>query len=125
MKIRDRLVERRNYIRLKTPVPIAYTVLSTGVTQGSFTKDISAEGLRFESSSKNIEKSNILDMKLEIDGARNPVHVKARVVWKKKLGIEDNTPYDIGVEFVEIEEDNKNTFLKFLCDLIYNLHKER
>ena len=44
---------------------------------------------------------------------------------KKKLSLEDNSPFDVGTELVDIEEDNKNTFLKFLCDLIYNLPEER
>ena len=46
------------------------------------------------------------------------------MVWIKQLSLEDDAPYDIGIELTEIEEDNKNTFLKFLCDLIYNLSKE-
>ncbi|MDP3791908.1 MAG: PilZ domain-containing protein [Candidatus Omnitrophota bacterium] len=124
MKIKDRLIERRKYIRLKSPIPVTYTVPETGSIYSAITKDISADGLRLESNAKDIKVSGTIELKLEIYDTHNPVHAKGKVVWKKRLSLEDNAPYDIGVEFIEIEEDNKNTFLKFLCDLIYNLQKE-
>jgi c-di-GMP-binding flagellar brake protein YcgR len=124
VKIKDKLVERRRYIRLRTPIPVTYTVSGTGSTYSAVTKDISADGLRLESTAKDIDVSGLVELKLDIYGAHNPVHAKGKIVWKKKLSLEDDAAYDIGVEFTEIEEDNKNTFLKFLCDLIYNLQKE-
>ena len=63
----------------------------------------------------------MLEIKLDIPEVPNPVHAKGKIMWKKKLSLEDNAPFDIGAELLDIEEDNKNTFLKFLCDLIYNL----
>ena len=124
MKMRDRLVERRKYIRLKTPVSVTYTAPNTGVVHSSVTKDMSADGLRLETKARDIEKGSVLELKLGLYGANNPVHAKGKVVWIKQLSLEDNAPCDIGIELIEIEEDNKNTFLKFLCDLIYNLPKE-
>jgi len=124
VKIKDKLIERRRYIRLKTPIPVTYTVAGTGSIYSAVTKDISADGLRLESEAKDLNISSVVELKLEIYGAHNPVHAKGKIVWKKKLSLEDNAPFDVGVEFIEIEEDNKNTFLKFLCDLIYNLQKE-
>lgn len=125
MKPHDKLIERRKYIRLQTPIPMSYTIQDTGSVHTAVTKDISAEGLRFETRSKDIVEDAALELKLEIYGAKNPVHAKGRVIWKKQVSLEDNAPYDVGIEFSEIEEDNKNTFLKFLCDLIYNLPKEK
>jgi c-di-GMP-binding flagellar brake protein YcgR len=124
VKIKDKLVERRRYIRLKTPIPVTYTVSETGSVYNAVTKDISADGLRLESEAKDLNISSVIELKLEIYGAHNPVHAKGKVVWKKKLTLEDDAPFDVGIELLEIEEDNKNTFLKFLCDLIYNLQKE-
>jgi c-di-GMP-binding flagellar brake protein YcgR len=124
MKMRDRLVERRKYIRLKTPVSVTYTVQNTGIVHNSVTKDMSADGLRLETKARDIEKGSVLELKLELYGANNPVHAKGKVIWIKELSLEDDSPCDIGIELTEIEEDNKNTFLKFLCDLIYTLPKE-
>jgi len=124
MKMRDRLVERRKYIRLKTPVSVTYTVPNTGIVHSSVTKDMSVDGLRLVTKARDLEEGSVLELKLGLYGANNPVHAKGKVVWIKQLSLEDNAPFDVGIELTEIEEDNKNTFLKFLCDLIYNLPKE-
>ncbi len=124
MKMRDKLVERRKYIRLKMPVAVTYTAPDKGMVHRSVTKDISADGLRLEIKTIDIEEGSVLELKLELYGAHSPVHAKGKVIWIKQLSLEDAAPRDIGIELTEIEEDNKNTFLKFLCDLIYDLPKE-
>lgn len=119
-----KFIERRRYIRLRAPINISYTVPDENRIYNTATKDISADGLRFETLDKTLLEANILELKLNIPGAPNPVHVRGKVIWKKKVSLEDRAPFHLGLEFIEIEEDNKNTFLKFLCDLIYNLPKE-
>jgi len=117
--------ERRRYVRLKIPVAFSY-ISADGSTVGqAITKNISAHGLRFETTDKVLKESDSIEMKLTLPGASNPVHAKAAVIWKKKLSLEDSSPFDAGVEFTEIEEDNKNTFLKNLCDLIYGMSEEK
>jgi c-di-GMP-binding flagellar brake protein YcgR len=118
------LAERRRYVRLDTPIDITYTIPAGGKVYISTAKNISADGLRFETHDKALEDSDVIDLKLDISGVASPVHAKGRVVWKKKLSLEDAAPFDVGVEFTEIEDDNKNTFLKFMCDSIYNMPKE-
>lgn len=82
------------------------------------TKDISALGVRF-TTNENLKEDSNLEITLKLPNAQNPVHASGRIAWLKKLNLEDNTPFDVGIEFLRIEEDNKNTFLKYLCDLIY------
>ena len=124
MKKRDELIERRKYIRLKAPVLVTYSFKGNNKIYQTSAKDISADGIRIESTSRAVPEPGEVEMKLEIPGAANPVHARGRIVWKKKLSLEDNAPFDVGIEFLEIEEDNKNTFLKFLCDVIYTIPKE-
>lgn len=121
MKPGNSLIERRRYIRLKLPIEIGYIANEGSSITKTATKDISADGLRFETHDKSVNESNILELKLNIPGTANPIHAKGRIAWKKKITLDDSAPYNIGVEFIEIEEDNKNTFLKFLCDLLYAL----
>ena len=123
-KLRDKIVERRGFIRLRKPISITYTVVGQDKVHNVTAKDISADGIRFQTTDKAISEGNTLEAKLDIPEVVNPVHAKGRIMWKKKLSLEDNAPFDIGVEFLAIEEDNKNTFLKFLCDFIYNLPEE-
>ncbi len=123
-KTKYNLVERRRYVRLDAPIDVSYTVPETGNVLNTNIKNISADGLRFETPNKSIKESDIVELKMIIKDAPNPVHAKAKVIWKHKVSLEDAAPYDCGMEFTEIEEDNKNTFLKFLCDLIYTIKGE-
>jgi c-di-GMP-binding flagellar brake protein YcgR len=120
-RIPDRLVERRKYVRLRAPLILTYTAPDSGTVYTTVTKDISADGLRFETKDITLKEGAIIELKLNLPGTPNPVHAQGKIIWKRKLSLEDDAPFDAGIEFVSIEEDNKNTFLKFLCDLIYNL----
>ncbi len=117
--------ERRKYIRLFAPMEIAYSNLADGKVHSAETRDISPEGMRFRAADKVLKSPDELELKLNIPGAANPVHATGKIVWKEKVTLEDNSPFDFGLEFLEIEEDNKNTFLKFLCDLIYKLPEDK
>ena len=67
----------------------------------------------------SLEENSFLQIKLEIPEVLNPVHLRGEVLRSNKTTLEDDAPFVIGMRFEKIEEDNKNTFLKFLCDLLY------
>ena len=125
LKGRERLAERRSFIRLREPISVVYTISGRDKLYTVTATDISADGLRFQTSDKELKTGDLLEMKFDLRAVPNPVHAKGRLLWKKKLSLEDNAPFDAGAEILGIEEDNKNTFLKFLCDLIYNLPEDR
>lgn len=116
--------ERRRYVRLDAPITISYILPDSDNILHTSTKNISADGLRFQTFEKSLNEADIVALNLHIQDAVNPVHAKAAVIWKKRISLEDGAPYDVGLEFTEIEEDNKNTFLRFLCDIMYALPKE-
>ncbi|MDD5136075.1 MAG: PilZ domain-containing protein, partial [Candidatus Omnitrophica bacterium] len=111
-------------IRMREPISVAYTVAEHDKVYNVTAKDISAEGLRFQTTDKSLKEGDVLEMRLDIHAVANHVHAMGKIMWKKKLSLEDNAPFDVGTEIIDIEEDNKNTFLKFLCDLIYNLPED-
>lgn len=113
--------ERRRFIRLEVPIELKYIVEDdpSQKRRRVATKDLSCDGLRFTSEHK-INEGSMIDLNLTVPGANNPVHIKGKAIWSKKISGEDDAPFEAGIEFVQIEEDNKNTFLKYLCDLIYN-----
>lgn len=113
--------ERRRFIRLEVPIEVKY-VIEEDLNQARkrvATKDLSCDGLRFISGEK-IDEGFVIDLNLTIPGAANPVHIKGKTIWSRKVSTEDAAPFEVGIEFTQIEEDNKNTFLKYLCDLIYS-----
>lgn len=110
--------EKRRYLRLNVPLEIEYVLGNNDRVYKAVTKDISAFGIRFATTDKLQEGDN-LEVTLRIPNISNPVHASGKIAWSRKVLSEGNAPFDIGIEFVKIEEDNKNTFLKYLCDLIY------
>lgn len=117
-------VERRRFVRLRTPITISYTIPETNTIRTATTKNISADGLMFETGDAALKEPSIISLIIDIPSASNPVHAKGKVIWTKKTSLQDGAPIDCGVELIGIEEDNKNTFLKFLCDLLYEIEKE-
>lgn len=122
-KIPERLIERRKYVRVRVPIDITYTIPGKDKVFAAVTKDLSADGLRFQTLDPNLQESSTIEIKLKLPDTVNPVHAQGKVIWKRKLSLEDAAPFDVGIDLTTIEEDNKNTFLKFLCDTIYNLSK--
>jgi len=110
--------EKRDFIRTDTLVPVFMSIDSPEFKKdlNVTTKNISATGLLIESREK---LPTGIESKLELkpDGAKNPIHCTGKVVWS--AAVSGANIYNCGVEFIKIEEDNKNTFLKFLCDAIY------
>ena len=113
-----KIEEKRRFLRLTAPLELTYVLPDEGRVHKAVSKDLSALGIRFVSQ-QQLEPGINMEIKLNVPNLKNPIHVTGKVVWHKKQSMEDNAPYDVGVEFVKIEEDNKNTFLKYLCDLIY------
>ncbi len=110
--------ERRKFTRYTMPLDIAYIMDGENIVYRGKTTNISSLGIRFESES-NLKEGATIELKIAVPDAPNPVHAQGKLVWVRKATLEDNSPFDVGMEFLKIEEDNKNTFLKFLCDLAY------
>ncbi|MFH1594741.1 MAG: PilZ domain-containing protein [Candidatus Omnitrophota bacterium] len=120
--MRKPVMERRKYLRVETPLSIRAISKSKKLHETT-TKDISPLGLRFTIEAQDFNINEELELTIELPGTLNAVHTKAKVVWKKKMSTDDGAPIDIGCEFSRIEEDNKNTFLKYFCDLLYSQAK--
>ncbi len=118
-----KLPERRRFLRIE--VPLKVKLMSGDRVDKITTKNISPVGLRFELT-RELNESNQLTMSLYLPSSERPIHLIGKVVWQNKSSLEDNAPYDIGVEIVEIDDKDKNSFLKYLCDLLYSsAYKER
>jgi c-di-GMP-binding flagellar brake protein YcgR len=120
----DIRTERRKYTRLAAPVDVSYVLSGKERIRKSVTRDISAQGISFEAEDDGINIDSVLDMSISLPGTPNPVHAKGIVIWKERVSLRDGSPIKVGLELAELEEDNKNTFLKFMCDLLYATAKE-
>ena len=115
-RMKLKLAERRRYIRIEAPFKIKVTCGS--LSENVISKNISPVGMRFKTS-KKMDKTKPLSLSLSIPGAKKPVSFKGKIAWQAKISLEDNAPFDNGIEITEIADKDKNTFLKFLCDVLY------
>lgn len=114
--MKQKLPERRRFVRID--IPLRVTIARGKSRDEAITKNISPVGLRFEVA-KELKGTESLDLALYLPSETNPIRLKGKVVWQEKTSLEDNAPYDVGVEIINIADANKNVFLKYLCDLLY------
>ena len=112
------LEEKRRYLRLNNALTIEYRLPDSNKVYTATTKDISALGVRFTTNEKLQEGSGV-EITLNLPNIQSAIHVSGRIAWLKKISSGDNIAVEVGIEFLKVEEDNKNTFLRYLCDLIY------
>jgi uncharacterized protein (TIGR02266 family) len=112
--------EQRQYIRTETSVSMSIEVEIEGKKKQlkANTTNVSASGMMIEADEK-MPVGTEAKIDLDTPGASNPVHCTGKIVWASPSDNSKKQYY--GIEFTAIEEDNKNTFLKFLCDIIYKV----
>jgi c-di-GMP-binding flagellar brake protein YcgR len=116
----DNVKERRRYIRAETPIKVLIRVKRNNKIEEiqTHTKNISATGMLIEAATR-LSLNTSVESTLLPSGTQNPIHLNGKIT--RSLKIEGQNMFSTGIEFTKIEEDNKNTFLKFLCDTIYKL----
>ena len=107
--------EKRKFIRFETSVKVNYlSEKEPKIEKTGRTKNVNTGGIQL-GTEEELTVGSKLELKIFVPGALNPAHLKGTVIWTK--GSEKT--YTSGIEFGKVEEDNKNTFLKFLCELMY------
>lgn len=111
--------EKRRFIRFDIALKVTYCIQKEiKIEKTGITSDMGVGGIRLLTEEK-LETGSRVDLKIFIPEALNPAHLIGIVLWSKESTGAKNPSYIAGIEFGPIEEDNKNTFLKFLCDLMY------
>lgn len=111
--------EKRRFIRFEIALKANYIVQKEPKTEKTgITKDMCVGGMQILTEEKLVV-GNKVELKLFIPEALNPVHLNGIVLWSREVSAGKGLSYSAGIEFGKIEEDNKSTFLRFLCDLMY------
>jgi c-di-GMP-binding flagellar brake protein YcgR len=108
--------ERRRFVRIEIPLKMLIDVNGTNLEVQ--TRDISPVGIRFQIKEK-LDTSGHKTIRLFVPILEQSINITARIVWQAKVSLDDNAPFDVGVEIIDICEENKTVFLKYLCDLLY------
>jgi len=108
--------ERREHVRIKTPVLIEFPHPATSKTERSFTHDISETGMRFPTAVKlQVGEQLILILALPSRDSQ-PATFRAigEVVWIREVARLGSTQYDVGLRFLWVKDPDRDRLLQFL-----------
>lgn len=111
-----KLPERRRFVRLDVPIEVFF--YRNGAKNKLLTKNISPVGFMVETP-EVFEVGESLECELKVSQEAVPVKLRGKIIWQNRRSLEDGAPYDVGIDILKIEDDGKNEFLRYLCDLLY------
>jgi len=113
-------VERRRFPRLDTSVDIEYGIFKKESLQEgkAVTKNISAGGICLIVYEK-IEIGTILDIRSNLKDINYIIKARGKIVWSSNFTVMPGNiaRYDLGIEFVEIKEDDRQKLSQYVLNL--------
>jgi len=111
--------EKRKSPRVITSIPIRFRELRDGaaaVDAGSLTCDVSTGGLRFLANELFSTACRLI-LELDIPTMTKPIQAVSKVAWIQKMKPGGDYRYEVGNEFMEITEKDKDRIAKFVSSL--------
>ena len=108
--------ERRQHVRIETPVLIEFPNPSTMKTERSFTQDVSESGLRFPTEVK-LQIGQELPLTLALPFDNTQMHATGEVLWIREVSRLGAPQYDVGVRFRWIEDPDRQRLTRHLSGL--------
>ena len=115
------LAERRKFPRLNAVVNVEYSIIGEGpLKYTESTKNIGAGGICLIVY-EEIKINTLLSLKFFLPDSNEPIQAKGRVVWKGEFSISSDQirRYDLGIEFVEIGEEDRERISKYVFTRSY------
>ena len=108
--------EKRKFVRLSALVDVIYNKRTATEQELSLTKNISQGGICLIAYDE-IKEQDILDLKLYLPEDNTPLRATGRVVWVKEFtigSINEGRRFDVGIEFIDIKEEDANRVNKYV-----------
>lgn len=112
------MADRRKYPRFELKVNAKYNVIdSEDIFSDSKTKNISAEGICFESDTF-FKPGTGIGLKIDLGDRSEPVQLTGQIRWSQEVKGEapGKKKYLNGVKLVKVPESDEGRFLKYYCD---------
>jgi len=114
--------EKRIFPRLNLSVDIDYKPINDtcDIPIKSYSRNISAGGLCILTLEK-YPPGTCLSLKFNMPGETDPINTTGMVMWVKEFNIGDlksNTAYDVGVEFVNLNEKDMQKICQYTLKLL-------
>lgn len=112
--------ERRKFVRLNANVDVKWAKITPDKESASgdlsTTKNISGGGICLTMYGKNVDVGDLLDMEIDLP-TKKTIRVKGRVAWVGEfeiVGGRHEKSYDVGIEFLEINEEDRIEISQFV-----------
>ncbi|TYP59908.1 flagellar brake protein [Thermosediminibacter litoriperuensis] len=103
--------QRRDYFRVQVSLKVMVRPEGTENWMNAYVVDLSASGAMIYSG-KEIGKEQIVEIKLPLNSKE--FNLKAKVVRITKDPMRSINPYNMGVQFIDIEEHMRDEIIKFI-----------
>ena len=99
--------ERRQYIRVQTPVMIGFPNPETMKTERSYTQNISDTGMRFPTT-VSLRVGQQIPLTLELPFSHDAtMHATGEIVWVREISRLGAPQYEIGVRFQWVDDPDR------------------
>jgi len=113
--------ERRGFVRLDINVKVRWErVRQKGEEKSEFTKNISGGGICLITEEK-LNEGERLYLEIELPSGKL-IYARGKVVWVNEyeiIGVEIKKKYDVGIEFIEIKEEDRQEIGKYIFALLH------
>lgn len=120
-------VQRRSFVRVPIVLKATYTVKSSGKVYDTYTKDISGGGMKIILP-EVLNTNDILQIRIELPPPESPINCEGEVRWidieERSIGNRGEKNVYAGIEFVLIDEKDRDRLIRFLFNYQRNLIKK-
>ena len=107
------MIDKRRDSRTKKSLAVTYRTDWDDLKTGSRSIDISPGGIRFPVK-RNLDLETVLNLEIHWPLIPEPIKITGKVAWAKER-ISDRSPFELGVQFLEIFPDDLGTIQR-ICD---------
>ena len=119
-------IEKRKFPRVNITCKLSVVFADRLLVFNTHTENMSAAGIRVILQEK-LNISTMVDIDLFLLGKEIPIRCKGRVVWANEItpvGIRHRL-FDTGIEFIEINDYNREEIIKFVNDLLAQERRDK
>ena len=98
--------ERRQHVRVPTPVLIEFPNPTTMKTERSYSQDVSESGFRFPTMVK-LSVGQQLVFTIELPFSKTTMHTTGEVQWIKETARIGDPQYEVGIKLIWIEDPDR------------------
>ena len=111
--------ERRHFSRLAASVDVNYSLLEKKQDKNikAVSKNIAAGGICIIAY-EQLKTGSVLELNINIAEINRTVKAKGKVIWNSEFTVGQDQPrYDVGVEFVEISDSDRQLISQYVFKL--------